>query len=79
MVSAEVLSAIAGFAGSLVAIGTPAAKVALDTRRDARKAVRLLTGHEETTGDGVIPRLRAVEEAIEREDIEIPDPSRSER
>ncbi|MEZ3115401.1 hypothetical protein RYH80_05650 [Halobaculum sp. MBLA0147] len=60
-----VLGAIAGFLGALVTIAIPVAKALLDTRRDAHKAVRLLTGEEEVEGDGVIPRLRRVERRTE--------------
>jgi uncharacterized SAM-binding protein YcdF (DUF218 family) len=80
-----ILGAVAGFFGALVALGVPLGKFLYDTRQDAHKAVRLLTGEEETEDDGVIPRLRTVEQiaqehrrAIERAgEIEIAD--RSER
>jgi hypothetical protein len=75
-----ILGAIAGFVGALVTLGIPLGKFAYDTRREARKAVRLLTGEEETEDDGVLPRLRSLEgmaqehrQAFEQEGIEIPD------
>ena len=48
--------------GLLVAggIGT----LAVDTWRTSRKALRLLQGEDEVDGDGVLARLRAVEDRI---------------
>jgi hypothetical protein len=80
MVSAGLLGALAGFLGALVALGIPVGKVLLETRRDAREAVRLLTGEEEVEGDGVLPRLRDVEVrgvehrlALRNRDLDVPD------
>jgi hypothetical protein len=81
MVSPGTFGAIAGFVGALVTLGIPVGKVILDTRRDAREAVRLLTGEEEIEGDGVLPRLRDVEVrsvenrlALQHSDLDVPDP-----
>ena len=69
-----ILGALAGFFGSIVALGVPLGKLAWDTRRDARRAVRLLTGEGAIEHDGVIPRIAAVEDALDREGIDVPDP-----
>lgn len=66
MVSAGVLGALAGFAGALVALGIPLLGFLYRVDRRAGKAVRLLTGDDEVEGDGVIPRLRTVEEQTDR-------------
>jgi hypothetical protein len=80
MVEPGLLGALAGFLGALVTLGLPVGKVLLETRRDAREAVRLLTGEEEVEGDGVLPRLRDVEVrsvehrlALRHSDLEVPD------
>jgi hypothetical protein len=70
---------VVGFLGSLVVLGPTLGKFAADTRKEARKAVRLLTGEDETEGDGVLPRLRSVESALDREGIRVPPPGASER
>ena len=74
------VGALLGFIGSLIVLGPTLGKFALGTRKDARKAVRLLTGEDETEGDGVLPRLRALESALDREGIRVPPhPGASER
>jgi hypothetical protein len=79
-----ILGAAAGFASAAVALGIPIVKFAWDTRSEASKAVRLLTGEDETEGDGVIPRLRQLEEETEQQrqamasegiEIEVPEGS----
>jgi len=59
-----VLGALAGFFGALVTLGVPLAAFGLRVDRRTRKAVRLLTGHEEVEDDGVLPRLREVENDV---------------
>jgi hypothetical protein len=68
-----ILGALAGFISAVVALGVPLGKMAWDTRRDARRAVMHLTG-EAYGHDGVIPRISAVEDALDREGIDVPDP-----
>lgn len=60
-----VLGALAGFFGALVALGVPLVAFLYRVDKRAGKAVRLLTGDDEIEGDGVIPRLRDVEETTE--------------
>lgn len=52
--------------GLLVALGVPLVGFLYRVDRRAGKAVRLLTGEEEVEGDGVLPRLRDVEEKTDR-------------
>lgn len=59
------LGALAGFFGALVPIGIGVVAFGLRLDRRTRKAVRLLTGHEEVEDDGVLPRLREVEDEVE--------------
>lgn len=80
MVAPGVLGAIAGFLGALLVVGVPVGKVLMDTRRDAQRAVRLLTGEEAIEADGVLPRLRYIELvavehrlALKQSDVEVPD------
>lgn len=61
---------------ALVLIGIPLAGWLYRLDRHVQKALNLLTGHEETDGDGVIPRLDETEQrvdthetALRREDI----------
>ena len=70
-----ILGALAGFISAVVTLGVPLGKLAWDTRRDARRAVRLLTGEGAIEHDGVIPRIGAIETALDREEIDVPDPS----
>lgn len=60
------LGALSGFFGALVTLGIPLLGFLYQTNKQASKAVRLLTGEEEVDGDGVLPRLAAVEERTER-------------
>ncbi len=64
--------------GAVAAFAVPLLGFLYRVDRRAGKAVRLLTGEEEVEGDGVIPRLREVEEqadantdALEREGIDV--------
>lgn len=66
MVSGAMLGAIAGFFTALIAVGIPLAGFLLRLDRHVRTALRLLTGHEEIEGDGVLPRLKDVEEQSAR-------------
>lgn len=73
-----ILGAVAGFFGAMITLGIPLSKFAIETRNEAHKAVRLLTGEDETEGDGVIPRLRQLEhetkqhrEVLVREGMEV--------
>lgn len=66
MVSGATLGALAGFLAALVMIGIPLGKYLYDTRALAAKAVRLITGEEETDNDGVLPRLSSVEQRSRR-------------
>lgn len=68
MVSPGVLGAIAGFATALVTLGAPMVAYLYRIDRRAGKAVRLLTGAEEIEDDGVLSRLRSVEERTEQLD-----------
>jgi len=70
----ETLAAAAGFAGAIVTLGIPLGKMFADTRRDARRAVMHLTGEGAYGHEGVIPRIDALEGALDREGIEVPDP-----
>lgn len=86
MLSASALGVVVGFIGAILTLGIPLGKVLADTRRDARQAVRLLTGEEEIEGDGVLPRLRDVELrsvehrlALRDSTIELPDLDGEER
>jgi len=65
VVSGAVLSALAGFAGALVVLGIPMVAWGYRVDRNARKAVRLLTGEDEMEGDGVLPRLAEVEDVAD--------------
>jgi hypothetical protein len=64
-VNGATLGALAGFFGALVPIGIGVVAFGLRLDRRTRKAVRLLTGHEEVEDDGVLPRLREVEGEVE--------------
>jgi hypothetical protein len=68
------LGALAGFISAVVTLGVPLGKMAWDTRRDARRAVMHLTGEGAYGHEGVIPRIAAVEDALDREGIDVPDP-----
>lgn len=59
------LAGIGGFAAGAGAVGVPALKWLFDTRRDAKKAVRLLEGEEEVEHDGVLDRLRRLEQRVD--------------
>lgn len=79
MPSSAVIGGLVGFIGALLTIGVPLVGFIYRTNNHATRAVRLLTGAEEIEGDGVIPRLRDVEErstvnrvALADSDIEIP-------
>jgi hypothetical protein len=69
-----ILGALAGFFGAMVSLGIPLGKMAWDTRRDARRAVMHITGEGAYGHDGVMPRIAAVEDALDREEIDVPDP-----
>jgi hypothetical protein len=69
-----ILGAFAGFISAVVTLGVPLGKMFADTRRDARRAVMHLTGEGAYGHEGVIPRIDALEGALDREGIEVPDP-----
>lgn len=56
----------AGTLGAIAAVAVPLLGFLYRVDRRAGKAVRLLTGEEEVEDDGVLPRLRDVEEQTER-------------
>jgi len=60
------LTALVGFLSALVPIALTIGRWAYRASKRGGKAVRLLTGEEEFEGDGVIPRLRNVEERSDR-------------
>lgn len=59
-----VLGALVGFFGALVALGVPLLGFLLRLDRQTRRVHHLLTGHEEMDNDGVLPRLRELEERL---------------
>lgn len=66
MDSGTLLTALLGFLGALVTIAPTVGLWAYRASKRGGKACRLLTGEEEFEGDGVIPRLRRVEETTDR-------------
>lgn len=61
-----ILGALAGFFGALVTLGIPLCGFLLRLDRRVGKALALLVGKEDVDGDGVLARLRAVEQAVAR-------------
>lgn len=59
------LGALVGFFSAMVVLGIPLMGFLYRVDKRARRAVRLLTGHEEVENDGVLPRLRDVEETTD--------------
>jgi len=62
----DLLSVVAGFLGALIPLGLTVGRWTWRSAKRGGKAVRLLRGEEEFEGDGVIPRLRDVEEQAKR-------------
>jgi hypothetical protein len=81
MVQPGVLGPLAGFFGAMVTLGIPLVAFLYRMDQRSKEALRLLTGEDEVEHDGVIPRLRAVEQrsvenrmALRRHDpIDVPD------
>lgn len=62
----DVFSVVAGFLGALIPLGLTVGRWAYRAAQRGGKSVRLLTGEDEFEGDGVIPRLRRVEQRSSR-------------
>ncbi|WP_144901373.1 hypothetical protein [Halobellus captivus] len=62
MASAELLAALSGFFGALLTLGLPLVRHLYRQDKHVTRVLRLLEGDEEVEGDGVLPRLRDVEE-----------------
>lgn len=63
-----------GFASAVIAIAVPLGKLMWDLRQDTHRALLLLRGTESMDRDGVIPRLRRVENLAERNAREVGTP-----
>jgi len=82
MVSGTVLGALAGFLSALVVLGLPLVSWLYRIDRRTTRSLRLLTGAEGIEGDGVIPRLRRMEQKAaehrqalrDAEHVTIPEP-----
>jgi len=65
------LGALGGFFGALVALGIPLLGFLLRLYSDVQKVLGIVTGRDEVDGDGVLARLREVEERLARVEVSV--------
>lgn len=66
-----VLGALVGFFGALVALGIPLLGFLLQLYSDVQTVLGIVTGRDEVDGDGVLARLREIEERLARVEVSV--------
>jgi len=68
-----VLGALAGFFSALVVLGIPLLGFLLRLNNRVNTVLAIVTGRDEVDGDGMLARLREIEERIARVEVAVAD------